>query len=110
MTRFVAFVVGCAALAPDDIPPPRPVDLAALVRQLGSEDFAEREEASRRLATLSVDVPPPELLEALKSSNPEIRDRAARALAGLKQHIVRERERVVLSRLPRRTLHQTRAD
>src|SRR5262249_49756568 len=32
---------------------------------------------------------------------PEIRDRAARALAALKQHIVRERERVALSRLPR---------
>ena len=32
----------CAALA-SDIPPPRPVDVAAIVRRLGSEDFSQRE-------------------------------------------------------------------
>jgi hypothetical protein len=84
-----------------DIPPPRPVDVAALVRQLGSDDFAKREEASRRLATLKVDAPPPELLAALKSTNPEVRDRARRAVKALEAHIVRERERVATARLPR---------
>ena len=43
----------CAALA-SDIPPPRPVDVAAIVRRLGSERFSQREEASRHLSTLSV--------------------------------------------------------
>lgn len=90
----------CAALA-SEIPPPRPVDVAALVRQLGSEDFAEREAASRRLATLNVDAPPQELLAALQSPNPEIRNRARRAVKELKTHIVRERERVASARLHR---------
>ena len=82
----------CAALA-SDIPPPRPVDVAAIVRRLGSEDFSQREEASRHLSTLSVDAPPPELLAARNSPNPEIRDRARRAVKALELHIVRERER-----------------
>ena len=90
----------CAALA-SDIPPPRPVDVAAIVRRLGSEDFSQREEASRHLSTLSVDAPPPELLTARNSPNPEIRDRARRAVKALELHIVRERERAELSRLPR---------
>jgi hypothetical protein len=90
----------CSAVA-SDIPPPRPVDVAVLVRQLGSEDFAEREEASRRLGSLSVDDPPKELIDALKSANPEIRDRARRAVVDLKKHIARERERAATARLPR---------
>lgn len=89
-----------AALA-TDIPPPRPVDVAALVRRLGSEDFIEREEASRRLSTLCVDEPPRELLEALRSPNPEIRDRAGRAIVALKDHILSERDRIAVTRLPR---------
>jgi hypothetical protein len=104
MNRLAAplLVVSCCWVAvASDIPPPRPVDVAALVGQLGSDSFAERESASRRLSTLSVDAPPPELLEALKSPNAEIQDRARRAIFALKEHIVRERERVVLSRLPR---------
>src|SRR5262245_22389211 len=74
----LAAAVGCAAVMASDIPPPRAVDVAALVRQLGSEDFAEREAATERLSTLKVDQVPPELLAALKSSNPEVRERAAR--------------------------------
>lgn len=104
MIRLMAGVLAscgwCVALA-SDIPPPRPVDIAALVRQLGSEDFAERETASRRLATLSVDSPPAELIDALTAQNPEVRDRARRAIKALEVHIVRERERAVLSRLTR---------
>jgi hypothetical protein len=106
MNRIPIWVLlACASttcFASDDIPPPRPrVDVAALVKQLGSEDFAAREEASRRLSTLSVDAPPPELLEALKSENPEIRDRALRALAALREHILRERELAATAHLPR---------
>ena len=92
MTRYptgllIAVVCG-AALAADEAPPPREaVDVAAIVRQLGSEDFAEREAATKRLSTLSVDVVPPELLAALKSDNPEIRQRAAKAVKALRGHI-----------------------
>ena len=91
--------IGSTAAVASDIPPPRPVDVAAIVRQLGSEDFIQREKVSRRLSTLSVDEPPPELLSAQKSPNAEIRDRARRAVAALNKHIVRERE----TALPRPT-------
>jgi hypothetical protein len=104
MNRLVACLIisSCVGVAlASDIPPPRPVDVAAIVRQLGSDDFAEREAASRRLSTLSVDQPPPELLAALNSANPETRDRARRVLAELKTHIARERERAALALLPR---------
>ena len=72
----------------EQAPPPREVvDVAALVKQLGSEDFAERERATARLSTLNVDEVPPELLAALKSDNPEIRQRAAKAVKALREHI-----------------------
>lgn len=74
------------SLPASDIPPPRSVDVAAIVRQLGSEDFAEREAASARLAALPVDEPPAELLAALKSSNPEVRNRAARVLKDMQDY------------------------
>jgi hypothetical protein len=61
----------------DDIPPPRPVPIAALVGQLGSDSFAERETATRRLAALDLDIVPKELSQALKSDEPEVRKRAA---------------------------------
>ncbi len=83
----------CAAIG-SDIPPPRPVNVAAIVRQLGSDEFAEREAATRRLSTLSVDEVPLELLAALKSESPEVRERAAKAIKALREHIV-------LARLPR---------
>ncbi len=88
-------VVGVIAVAGgSDIPPPRAVDVAGIVKQLDSEDFAEREAASRRLATLNVDEVPPELLAALKSDSPEVRTRAAKAVQALREHIA-------LMRLPR---------
>jgi hypothetical protein len=73
---------------------PLPTDVAELVRQLGSEDFQEREKASRLLAALPVDTPPPELLAALKSSEPEVRDRATKAVQAI-------RTRAVEKQLPR---------
>jgi hypothetical protein len=76
---------GCGVALADNAPPPRlKVDVVALVRQLGSEDFSEREEASRQLAALAVDEPPAELLAALKSSNPEVCDRAAKAVKAIR--------------------------
>ena len=102
MTRYptsLLIATACGvALAADEAPPPRAVDVAAIVRQLGSVDFAEREAATRRLSTLSVDDVPPELLAALKSDNPEVRDRAARAARALKEHIAAERERAAAAR------------
>jgi hypothetical protein len=77
-------------------PPPRPVQtVGELVKQLGSEDFAAREEATTRLSTLDVGEVPPELLAALKSDSPEVRERASKAVKAL-------RERIALMRLPRR--------
>jgi hypothetical protein len=70
------------------------VDVAALVRQLGSEDFGEREAAMNRLAALTLEEPPAELLAALKSPDPEVRDRAAKAVQAI-------RLRSVVNRLPR---------
>jgi hypothetical protein len=94
VTVCVLAAVGCAAAMASDIPPPRAVDVAALVRQLGSEDFAEREAATERLSTLKVDQVPPELLAALKSPSLEVRERAARAAKSL-------HERIELRKLPR---------
>jgi hypothetical protein len=96
-------IVGLVAAVPaaDVAPPPRPVDVAAIVRQLGSEDFAEREAASRRLATLNVDEVPPELLAAFTSPDPEVRDRAGKAVTALREHIARAPERAALAQLPR---------
>jgi PDZ domain len=66
-------------------PPPRPVlSTAELVQQLSSEDFQEREEATRRLAALDADKPPPELIEAAKSDNPDLRGRAAKAVEAIR--------------------------
>ena len=85
-------LASCGAVASDDIPPPRPVDVGALVNQLGSEDFAEREAATRRLSSLALD-PPSELLAAMKSDNPEIRSRAAKVAQAMRQNAVVPRMR-----------------
>ncbi|MCI0700188.1 MAG: PDZ domain-containing protein [Planctomycetia bacterium] len=87
-------VAGCCVVLASDIPPPRKVDVAALVRQLGSDDFQEREAATEKLASLAVDEPPAELLAALKSPDPEVRGRAAKAIKAI-------RDRAALKRLPR---------
>jgi hypothetical protein len=79
----LVLVGGAAALAcaePPVAPAPRAVDVAALVRALGHADFATREAAGARLANLPLDAPPPELLAALKSDDPEVRARAPEVL------------------------------
>ncbi|MDY3559792.1 hypothetical protein R5W23_000950, partial [Gemmata sp. JC673] len=82
-----AVVVGAAEVAP----PPRPVDVGALVKQLGSEDYAAREAAGARLSRLNVDAVPPELLAAQRAADPEVRVRAARAVKALREHIAASR-------------------
>lgn len=72
--------------APTVAPAPRRIDVSGLVRQLGSPRFDEREAATQRLGRLPVDTPPPELREALRSPNREIRRRAADAVKAIKLH------------------------
>ena len=71
-----------------------PPDAAALVRQLGSDEFAEREAASRKLAALgeaAVDA----LRHGLKSEDPEVRSRAGRLLQAIATKGQREETRVL---------------
>jgi hypothetical protein len=80
--------LAAAGAAADDhrpaAPPPREVPIAELVRQLGNDDFTVRESALERLSALPVAAPPAELLAALQSSSPEVRERAARAVAAIR--------------------------
>jgi hypothetical protein len=102
ITMCLALALGCCFVLASDIPPPREaVDVAALVRQLESGDFAEREAATEKLSALTVDEPPAALLAALKSPNPEVRDRAAKAVKAI-------RERAALRHLPRDERFATR--
>jgi hypothetical protein len=102
LTTCLLVAAGLGAALASDIPPPREVvDVAALVKQLGSENFAEREAATRRLSTLDVGEVPPELLAALESESPEIRERAAKAVKALRAHIASAPERNAIARLPR---------
>lgn len=57
-------------------------DAAALVKQLGSEDYAVREEAQKKLVEMG-DKAVPALEEALKSEDLEVRLRAGRALRAI---------------------------
>ncbi len=88
MTRAIVLVLavaGSVAAFTSDTPPV--LDVAALVRQLGSEDFAERESAEKQLAALKVKEVPPELLAALKSPKAEVRERAARIVATIRKRL-----------------------
>jgi hypothetical protein len=71
-----AFGVDALPVAPS----PRSPTTAQLVRQLGNENYAEREEALRLLSVSPLEDPPPALVEALRSSNPEVRLRAAEVI------------------------------
>jgi hypothetical protein len=58
-------------------------DAAALVKQLGSEDYAAREVAQKKLVEMG-EKAVPALEEALKSEDLEVRLRAGRALRGIR--------------------------
>src|SRR5262245_52327219 len=62
-------------------------EVAALVVKLGSEDFDERETATRRLTLLAL-VAESELKEAAGNPDPEVSRRAAQALAALESDSV----------------------
>ena len=72
---LLATAILTAAPPPVQAPLPRVIPFAELVRQLGSEDYAEREAATKRLSSIALD-PPSELLAATKSESPDIRSRA----------------------------------
>jgi PDZ domain len=85
LVLLVAIVAPAAE--PQQAPLPRAVPIAGLVQQLGSDDFREREAASKRLGAMTLD-PPPELLAATRSDIPEIRERAAKAAQAMRANIV----------------------
>jgi hypothetical protein len=75
----LAVAVVAANAAADESAAPTADEIAALVRQLGAAKFAEREQATRRLAQIGV--PAKEaLLAALASGDAEVRGRAQRLL------------------------------
>ncbi len=61
---------------------PEAPDIAALIKQLGDDDFATREAASAAIATKGPGVIP-QLKEALKSTDAEVVDRAGRLIEQL---------------------------
>jgi hypothetical protein len=83
---FLAAVASGAARPQEPAPPPRVIPLAELVKQLGSDDYHEREAASKRLSALALD-PPPELLAAAQSENPELRERASKATLAMRWNV-----------------------
>jgi hypothetical protein len=74
------YLLGAFAAAP---PPGR--SSATLIEQLGSDRFEERERATRQLMELAT--VPPELRSAMKSSDAEVRRRAARIIAAIEKRI-----------------------
>jgi PDZ domain len=81
LVLLVAIVAPAAE--PQQAPLPRVIPIAELVQLLGSDDFQVREAASKRLSAMTLD-PPPVLLAAMKSDNPEVRDRAAKAAQAMR--------------------------
>ncbi len=73
---------GAASPNPADLvaPPEVQVKVRALVRRLGSEEFAEREDAQKQLAGLGRHARPALLAGATTNPNPEIRLRCAELL------------------------------
>jgi hypothetical protein len=76
----LAVTACCAATRAAPVPKP---DAVVLVRQLASADRKERDAAERQLAALRGE-PPAELLAALKSTDPDVRRRANRALTAIR--------------------------
>jgi len=78
---FLAWAMPATATADDA---PRPKEVAALVRQLGADGFAQREQAQRRLIELGEAVRPA-LARASETPDPEVRWRARSILATLEK-------------------------
>jgi hypothetical protein len=97
MTRTIAasalaFLASAAisAAPPEQAPPPRVIPLVELVKQLESDDYQEREAATKRLSALALE-PPPELLAAARSENPELRERASKATLAMRSNLAATR-------------------
>ncbi|HSU68744.1 MAG TPA: hypothetical protein VLJ39_17820 [Tepidisphaeraceae bacterium] len=73
-----------ANLTPAKLPSTRPADPVrdSLIKQLGAEDFKERQSATEQLYKMGADALPA-LKEAATSDNPEIRTRAQRLINNL---------------------------
>ena len=71
-------------------PAPRAIPIDELVRHLGSDDFAAREAATKRLASLAID-PPPGVLAAAKSDDPELRERARKVVDAMRLNVASAR-------------------
>jgi WD40 repeat protein len=93
--RHAVLAAALLGLAPAHGPGagPPPADVGRLVRQLGSDDFQEREEASRRLGRLGAPALGG-LWEAADSANPEVRRRAARLVRAIQARVFTQ-ERVL---------------
>lgn len=104
MLRYTtAALVVCAATvgAAEVAPPPRPVDVPALVQQLGSPDLAVRDAAEARLSRLPAVPPellaatrlyrlnlaPPELRPAVRAADLSVRARANAAAAAIRARV-----------------------
>jgi hypothetical protein len=98
MSRFLPGIglVLCAAVAaggePAAAPAPRVIPIAELVKQLGHADFEKREVATKRLSAMALD-PPPEVLAAARSDDPEVQRRAAQVVEAMRQNVVTSRLR-----------------
>ncbi len=103
LSSSVALLFAVAGSAPAEEPKSDRPAIAVWVRHLGSTVHEEREKAEVLLG--SADDAAPALTEALKSSDPEVRRRAARAL----QVIERRRNLAALARL-RKFVKEGRVD
>lgn len=82
-----ALLMSVAAAQP---PPPKPPDVARLVEQLGSEEFDEREAATKRLEELGA-AAIEELKAGAKSENAEIARRAQELLRKAERRLANEK-------------------
>jgi|GEM_PF-3490482 len=74
-SAFLLTLTFASLVAAAPVPPPQAREAAQLVEKLGSDDFREREAATKRLEELGA-LALDELRGACKSENPEIADRA----------------------------------
>jgi hypothetical protein len=90
VTSFVLIAALAAITVAAPVPPPGPREAAQLVEKLGSQSFAEREAATKRLDELGV-LALGELRAACKSEDPEVASRAKDLVAKIERRISNER-------------------
>src|SRR5436190_745173 len=75
-----------AAAGAEQAPEPRRIPVGDLVKQLASADATERDAAEKRLSALSLE-PPPELLDAAKSADPALKERATKVAQAMRWNV-----------------------